>query len=154
MTAESAQVTREYLVILFYWVLLIVEGVAEAIWLTKKKGLGTVKTLAFSLITNLIGYLIGFSVLFVSVGVTLALAWDGSMQRLPFKGNETAVLLVLVVLFLPISLLLIKRVGLLFFKTANRSAWLFSLVSSLIFWIVPLAITIGVVWVLSRIGLL
>jgi hypothetical protein len=151
MTAESAQVTREYLVILFYWVLLIVDGVAEALWLSKKKGLGIVKTLAFSLITNLIGYLIGFSVLFVSVGVTLALAWDGTMGRLPFKGNEAAVLLVLVVLFLPTLLLLIKRVGLLFFKTANRSAWLFSLVSSLIFWIVPLAITVGIVWLLSRV---
>jgi hypothetical protein len=151
MTAESAQVTREYLVILFYWILLIVDGVLEAIWLRRSKGIGLVKTLVFSLLTNLIGYCIGFFILFVSVGVTLALAWDGSMQRLPFKGNEAGVLLILVVLFLPISLMLIKRLGLVFFKTANRPAWLFSLASSLIFWLAPLAVTVGVVWLASKI---
>jgi len=152
MTSESALVTREYLVVLFYWILLIVDGVLEAIWLRKQKGIGIARTLIFSLLTNLIGFSIGFFILFVSVGVTLALAWDGSMERLPFKGNEAGVLLVVVVLLLPTLLMLIKRVGLLFFKTSNRAAWLFSLVSSLLFWIVPLVITIGVGWLISRIS--
>jgi hypothetical protein len=151
MNAESAQVTRDYLVILFYWILLIVDGVLEAIWLRRRKGIGLGNSLGFSLLTNLIGFCLGFFILFVSVGVTLALAWDGSMQRLPLKGNEAGVLLVLVVLFLPILLMLIKRVGLIFFRTANRAAWLFSLASSLIFWLGPLAITVAVVWATSKI---
>jgi len=146
----SQQVTREYLVILFYWILLIVDGVLEAIWLRNRKGIGLVKSLVFSLLTNLIGFSIGFCILFVSVGVTLALAWDGSMERLPFKGNEAGVLLILVLLFLPTLLMVIKRVGLIFLKTANRAAWIFSLLSSLMFWVAPLAVTIGLVWLISK----
>ena len=84
----------------------------------------------------------------------MALAWDGSMQNLPFKGNEAGVLLVVVVLFLPISLMLIKRVGVIFFDTPNRRAWKFALVSSLIFWLVPLGITVALVWTLHRLGFL
>ena len=92
--------------------------------------------------------------MFITVGVVFALAWDGSMERLPFKGNEAGVALVVVVLLLPTLLMLIKRVGLIFFRTPNRQAWLFALVSSVVFWLVPLAISVVVVLVLRRAGVL
>lgn len=147
-------VIKEYLVILFYWILLIVDGIVEAGWLRKNNWTTWGKALLFSLLTNLIGYCVGFFLLFVSIGVTLALAWDGSMRQLPFKGNEAGVLLVVVIILLPTLLMLIKRVGLMFLRIPNRSAWKFSLVSSLVFWIVPLAISIFLVLILRRIGVL
>ena len=147
-------VIREYLVVFFYWALLIVDGIVEAGWLRKKNWTTRGKAILFSLVTNLIGFCIGSFVLLLSVGVTFALAWDGSMQKLPFQGNEAGVLLVVVVLFLPILLMLIKRVGLVFFNTPNRRAWKFGLVSSLIFWLAPLGITAALVWILHLLGLL
>jgi len=77
-----SQVVREYLVILFYWILLIVYGVVEAGWLRKRNWTSWGKALLFSLLTNLLGYCIGFFLLFITVGVVFALAWDGSMERL------------------------------------------------------------------------
>ena len=153
MRSESATVAREYLVVLFYWILLIGDGIAEAAWLRKRNWTSWPRALLFSLLTNLLGHCVGFFVLFVSVGVTLALAWDGSMEKLPFKGNEAGVLLLFVILFLPTVLMLIKRVGLIFFKTSNKQAWLFALVSSLVFWLLPLAITVVVTWVVYRLGI-
>jgi hypothetical protein len=45
--------------------------------------------LLFAWLTNLVGFCIGFLVLFVSVGVTLALAWDGSMDKLPYIRHRS-----------------------------------------------------------------
>ncbi|HEV7396547.1 MAG TPA: hypothetical protein VGN86_08570 [Pyrinomonadaceae bacterium] len=144
-----SSVAKEYLVVLLYFVLLIGEGVFEAAWLRRKGWASWPLALTFSWLTNLVGWCIGFFVFFVTVGVTLALAWDGSMQRLPFKGNEAGVVLVLVVLFLPALLLLLKRVLLGLMRIppvdtefAEKRRWLVSLVASLVFWLAPLGVTI------------
>lgn len=144
-----SSVAKEYLVILLYFVLLIGDGVFEAAWLRRKGWASWPLALTFAWLTNLVGWCIGFFVLFVTVGVTLALAWDGSMQRLPFKGNEAVVVLILVVLFLPALLTLLKRILLGLMKIppmdaglAGKRRWLFSLLASLIFWLAPLAVTI------------
>lgn len=133
---------KEWLVILLYFVLLIIEGVCEAAWLHRKSWASWPRALLFSWLTNLIGWCIGFSVVFVIVGVILALAWDGSMERLPFKGNEAGVALVLVGLFLPTLLILIKRAFLALLKIQRgRSAWRFAVITSLIVWLLPVSVT-------------
>ncbi|HXD33162.1 MAG TPA: hypothetical protein VN643_18715 [Pyrinomonadaceae bacterium] len=139
-------VNKEYLAILLYLVLLVVYGVCEAIWLRKRASASFGRALLFSWLSNLLGFSLGFAILFVTVGVTLALAWDGSMERLPFKGNEAGVILVLVVLFLPALLMLLKRAFLALFSIrSGRGAWVFALLSSLTFWLLPLALTYALV---------
>ena len=139
----SADVIKEYLVVLLYFVLLLGQGVGEAAWLHRRGWARWGKSLLFAWLTNFLGFCIGFSVLFVTVGVTLALAWDGSMEKLPYKGNEAGVALVLVVLFLPTLLTLVKRALLALLKIGQgRRAWTFALLSSLIFWLLPLGLTI------------
>jgi len=151
MTSESHDVIKEYLVVFLYWLLLLLEGVAEARWLRSRDWGGWGRTLLFALLSNFLGFCLGSFLLFVSVSATLMLAWDGSMNKLPFKGNEVGVLLVFVVLFLPISLALIKRVLLAALKMQRGGrAWSFSFLSSLIFWLLPLGITVLATWVLWR----
>ena len=141
--AHMSSTNKEWLVILLYFVLLIIEGACEAAWLHRKAWASWAKALLFSWLTNLIAWCIGFFVLFVTVGVTLALAWDGSMQRLPFKGNEAGVALVLALLFLPALLTLIKRAFLALLQMQRgRKAWQFALISSLSFWLLPLLLTV------------
>jgi hypothetical protein len=148
MSSESHDVIKEYLVVFLYLLLLVGQGVGEAAWLKKHSWASWAKALLFSWLTNLVGFCIGFFLLFVSVGVTLMLAWDGSINKLPFKGNEAGVVLVLVVLLLPILLALIKRLLLALFKMQEGGrAWLFALLSSLCFWLLPLGLT-GLVTVL------
>jgi hypothetical protein len=151
MTSESHNVMKEDLVVVLYWALLLVEGVAEAAWLRRKDGASWIRSLSFAWLSNLLGFCIGFALLFVSVGVAFMLAWDGSMSKLPFKGNEVVGVLLLVVLIMPIVLALIKR-GLLALLKLRRGgrAWAFSFVSALIFWLLPLAVTALVTKLLWR----
>jgi hypothetical protein len=137
------------MVVLLYLVLLIVEGFCEAYLLRRLNWTSWPKALLFGWLSNLIGFGIGFSIAFVAVGVTFALAWDGTLGRLPFHGNEAGVLLVVVALLLPLLLTLIKRLmfSMLSIGKGER-LWLFAIVSSLIFWIVPLVLVILVVKVL------
>src|SRR5882672_3101207 len=108
MTSESHTVIKEDAVVFLYWVLLMLQGVAEAAWLKRNSWASWSRSLVFAWLSNLLGFCLGFSLVFVSVGVTFMLAWDGSMDKLPFKGNEVLVVLVLVVLLLPLMLMLIK----------------------------------------------
>jgi hypothetical protein len=138
----SSDVIKEYLVVLLYFVLLLAQGVGEAAWLQRKGWSTWGKSLLFAWLTNLFGFCVGFAVMFVTLGVTLMLAWDGSMSHLPFKGNEMGVILVLVVLFLPALLMLIKRAMMALLTIGRgRRAWTFALFSSIIFWLLPLGLT-------------
>ena len=151
MSSESHNVIKEYLVVFLYWALLLGEGVAEAAWLRRKGWATWARSLLFALLSNLLGFCIGSFLLFVSVGVTMMLAWDGTTHELPFKGNEIGAVFVLVVLLLPILLALIKRALLALLKMQKGGrAWAFSFVSSLIFWLLPLGVTVLVTWVLWR----
>lgn len=151
MTSESHNVIKEYLVVFLYWVLLLGQGVAEAAWLQRKRWGSWTRSLVFALLSNLLGFCIGSFLLFVSVSVTLMLAWDGSMDRLPFKGTEAGIGLVLATVLLPVLLALIKRALLAILKMQRGGqAWAFAFVSSLIFWLLPLGITVLVTWILWR----
>jgi hypothetical protein len=151
MSSQSHDVIKEYLVVLLYLLLLVGQGVGEAAWLKRHGWASWAKALLFSWLTNLVGFCIGFFLLFVSVGVTLMLAWDGSINKLPFKGNEAGVVLVLVVLLLPILLALIKRLLLALLKMQKGGrAWFFALLSSLCLWLLPLGLTVLVTALLWR----
>lgn len=150
MELGLSYLTSQYIVFYLYFFLIISYGVVENIWVRRISNTNRPRALLFTLITNLLGWCIGFGLFFVFVGVTFALAWDGTMQNLPLQGNEVFVFLVLLIILVPGTLMLIKRVGLAFFTVTNRTAWKFSLLSSVLFWFVPLFITVLVGWLLFR----
>ncbi len=150
MGPRLSSLTIEYIVFFLYFFLVIAYGIVESVWVRRLVSTSRPKSLFFTLFTNFLGWCIGFGLLFVSIGVTFALAWDGSMQKLPFKGNETIGLAILLIILLPGILMLIKRVGFAFFTVANKAAWKFSLLSSVLFWLLPFAMTVLVGWLIYR----
>lgn len=150
MGPRLSLLTIEYIVFFLYFFLVIAYGIVESIWLRRVVSTSRPRSLLFTLLTNFLGWCIGFALLFVSVGVTFALAWDGSMAKLPFEGNEVIGLAVLLVILLPGILMLIKRVGFAFFTRPVKGAWKFSLLSSVLFWLLPFAITVLVGWLINR----
>lgn len=134
-----------------YWVLWIGQSVAEAAWLKKKGWASWARALIFAGASNLLGFGVGFLLLFVWFLVMLALTWGDSQQRLPFKGKEVVALLVLVVLLVIILFALIKRALLSLMKIQRGGrAWAFSFLSSLMFSLLALGLTVLLAWLLFR----
>ena len=124
----------EELAVVLYWFLWVCTGVAEAAWLQKRGWASWAKSLIFAWLSHLLGLGLGFLLLFVWAVASLALTWGDQSGKLPLKGNEVGVLLVLAVLFALILLVLIKRVLLRLLKMQNGGrAWYFAFFSSLIF---------------------
>ena len=107
-----SNVTKEYLIVLLYFLLLLAQAAGETVWLRRKGWLNGAKSALLVGVTDVIGFVVGFTVLFISVGITFALAWDGSLGKLPLEGGVIIPFLVLVLLFLPALLALLKRGGL------------------------------------------
>ena len=138
-------------VVLLFWVLWMGQSVAEAAWLQKKGWASWASSLIFAFTSNLLGLGVGFFLLFVWAVVALGLTWGDQEEKLPFKGKEVGALFVLVVLLVITLLALIKRVllGLLKMQTGGR-AWSFAFLSSLIFSLLALGVTILLTWILWR----
>jgi hypothetical protein len=120
----------------------VLYGFGEAGWLKTRRWSSWTKSLVFALLKNLLGFCFGFLVAFLTVGVTFALAWDGSMSNLPFQGNELVVVFLIVLLLLPTSLALVKRLAALVLRIGEgKSLWLFSFCSAIGFWLMPLLLT-------------
>ena len=138
-----SNVTKEYLIVLLYFLLLLAQAAGETVWLRRKGWLNGAKSALLVGVTDVIGFVVGFTVLFTSVGITFALAWDGSLGKLPLEGGVIIPFLVLVLLFLPALLALLKRGGLSLLKVPESAGrWAFAVVSAVLFWLLPLALTI------------
>jgi len=130
-------VAREWTVVWIFFVAVFGLTILEAFLISRKGWTGFGKSLAFSALTNFIGFAVGFLVLFVVFGVVLAMAWDGSLERFPLKDYGIGATLVFGVLFFPLFLMLCKRLFLQIFKIqAGKPAWLFSLASSLVIFVI------------------
>lgn len=142
---------REWIVILSFLLFAVIVTAFEIIWLNRKGWADVGKSVIFTIFTNLLGYSVGLIVLFVVFGVTLALAWDGSITKFPLGDYGIGTFLILGVLFTPILLMLCKRLFLLILKMQSGTpAWLFSLVSSVLSFIISLGVPIVVAYLLFR----
>jgi hypothetical protein len=126
-------IAREWIVILSFFLLFDGFIIGEAFWMNRKGWAGFGRSLGFSVLTNFIGYAIGFFVLFVVFGVFLAMSWDGSIEKFPMKNYGIGATLILAVLFTPALLTVCKRIFLPVLKIQiSKSAWLYSLASSVL----------------------
>ncbi|MBA3804348.1 MAG: hypothetical protein H0X14_01355 [Acidobacteria bacterium] len=129
----SAAIAKEWIVVLSFFLFIAGFTVVEAVWLNHKGWARFGKSLGFSALTNFIGYAVGFFVLFVVVGVIMMMVFDGSLNIFSMKDYGMAAMLILGVLFIPALLIVCKRVFLSYLTIqTGKSAWLYSIASSLL----------------------
>jgi hypothetical protein len=130
-------VTREWAVVLIFFVAVFGVTILEAFLISRNGWAGFGRALAFSVVTNLIGFAVGTFVIFVVVGVVMAMAWDGSIQKFPSGDFGIGAFLVFGILFFPAFLMLCKRLFLKLFKIqTGKTAWLFSLAGAVLIFII------------------
>jgi hypothetical protein len=143
-------VAKEWAVVLFFLFAVVGLTILEAFLISRKGWAGFGKSLAFSVLTNLIGFTGGFIVLFVVLAFFMAMAWDGSIKRFPLHDYGIWTVLIAAVLFFPLFLLLWKRLFLRIFSIqAGKTAWLFSTASSFAIFIISYGLPICAVYLLS-----
>lgn len=122
--------------------------IAEAFWIASRNDLPFGRTFLFSFSTNIFTVCIGFFVSFVIFGIILALAWDGSLEKVP-GGDFTIWTAVTVAALFPVVLLIIsKRVAAALFKLRLARPWPFSILSSLAFFLVTLGLPVLAVYLI------
>jgi hypothetical protein len=122
---------REWIIVLIFFVAVIGLTIFEAFLIKNKGWTNFARSLAFSALTNFIGFAVGWFVIFVVFGVVFAMAWDGSLEKFPLRDYGIGAFLVFGILFFPLFLMLCKRLFLKLFKIqTGRAAWIFSLVSA------------------------
>ncbi|MBA3766025.1 MAG: hypothetical protein H0W99_03360 [Acidobacteria bacterium] len=135
----SAAIAKEWIAVFSFFLMIIGFTVVEAVWLNNKGWAPLGKSFGFSALTNFIGYAVGFFVLFVVIVVVMMIVFDGSIKNFPMKDYGVGATLILGVLFIPALLTVCKRVFLSYLKIQNgKSAWLYSIASSLLGLIVSL----------------
>ena len=85
-----SNVTKEYLVVLLYFLLLLAQAAGETVWLRRKGWLNGAKSALLLVgVTDFIGFVVGFTVLFISVGITFALAWMVRLVSCPWRAASS-----------------------------------------------------------------
>jgi hypothetical protein len=146
-----SSITKEWTIFFSFFVLVAGVTFFEAVWLKRAGRSGFGNALGFSVLTNFLGFTVGFFVLFVIVGVIMAMAWDGSIYNFPLKDYGLAVTLGFTFLFTPAWLALCKR----FFSSllkiqTGKSAWLYAIASSVLTLTICVGIPILLGWLLWR----
>jgi len=136
-------VAKEWAVVLIFLLVAVGLTIFEAVLINRKGWTDFGKSLAFSVVTNLLGFTVGSFVVFVVLAVVLAMAWDGSLERFPLKDYGIGATLILGFLFFPLFLLLCKRLFLrIFHIQAGKTAWVFSTASSFVIFIISYGLPI------------
>jgi len=126
---------KEWAVVIVFLLCFPVFTSIEALWLSRRTKASYFRSLLYSSLTNLLASIVGFLVSFIILGVILAMAWDGSLQRVP-AGDVSIWTAIIVAALLPYLLLVLsKRVAELLFKLPLPRPWLFSVLASLVFYI-------------------
>jgi hypothetical protein len=137
---------KEWLIVLAFFIGFVVFTFVEAIWVSKRPTVALPKALLFAFTSNLLSLIIGFFVSFVIVGVILAMAWDGSLAKVP--GNDASIITALVIaaVFPWGVLVLAKRVLIRLMKLSGiPSPFIYSLIASALFFLFTIgpSVTLG-----------
>lgn len=136
-------ITSEWLAVGLFFLCFLVYSAIESGWLNKVNSVPFGKAFAFSFVTNTVSITFGFFVSFAIFGVLLALAWDGTLEKM--SGNDWRIWsAALTGAFFPlIVLILAKRLGLKLFRMQTvRPPWVFAAAASIFFLIFVTAVPI------------
>ena len=115
---------------------------AEAFWLSKKGWTNVSRAFAFSVLSNVIGFAVGFVVIFICLVALLPLMFDNTVPN-SAEAHGKAIIAVMAfgIFFTPVFLMICKRTFLAVLKIQTGSAaWLYALVSSVLILVVSLGV--------------
>ncbi len=144
----------EWLFILAFFLLIGGFMVAEAFWISKKGWTSFGTSLAFSALSNFIGFAVGLFVFFIVMGLFLMFSLDGTTDRVfnsKIGGPLAIAVLVFGFLITPILLIICKR----FFLSAlkiqtGKTAWFYALTSSILILLIAIIIPILITYFTFR----
>ena len=127
---------NEWIVVVLFFMGFIAFTLGETIRLTRRAAVPMRTATAFSAISNFLCITVGFSISFVIFAVILATAWDGSLQDAP-GGDASIWAAMAVAVLIPFGLLLLtKRLLIKLFRIEGvPQPWVYSAVSSLMFFL-------------------
>lgn len=132
--------TKEWLVVIIFFLCVFGATLVEAFWLSRKNTASFSRALTFSILSNTITVTAGFFVSFVIFGVILAMAWDGSLEKVP-AGDFTVWTAVVIGALFPVLLLaLAKRLLASVFKLALARPSVYSTASALLFFFIIIGV--------------
>ena len=144
--------TIQWLAVIIFFLIFWGFTFGEAMWLKKRGWAEFSRALSFTVSSNLLGFFIGSFVVFVIILILLMLTLE------PVKNANTQefimwVGVVLVFIFPPIFLLLVKRLLLKLFKIdAGRKVWGFSALTSILIVFASVAVPLGFLYIISKFG--
>jgi hypothetical protein len=141
-------VGKDWAVVIVFLLAIPVATVLEAFWISRRTGASIARSLFYSFTTNLFSTVIGFFVTFIIFGIILAMAWDGSIERVPASEVSLWFALITAVTFPLVLLIIAKRVGGATFHLPLNRPWIFSIISSLLYYAVILGFPAFVIFVI------
>ncbi|MBK9214888.1 MAG: hypothetical protein IPM59_04705 [Chloracidobacterium sp.] len=128
-----SEVSIQWLTTGFFVLCFVAAIILEVIWLVRRNWAQAPKAVAFVTFSDTIALCVGFFVPFVIIGMILALAWSGDIEKVAGGDVTLGAAIAVAALFPPLFLFLIKRLFLKVFNIrAGREAWLYSLVVTLL----------------------
>lgn len=128
-----SEVSIQWLTTGFFVLCFVAAVILEVIWLVRRNWALTPKAVAFVTFSDTIALCVGFFVPFVIIGMILALAWSGDIEKVAGGDATLWAAIAVAALFPPLFLFLIKRLFLKVFNIrAGREAWYYSLVVTLL----------------------
>jgi|GEM_PF-941346 len=143
--------TIQWLAVIIFFLIFWGFTFGEAFWLKKRGWAEFARALSFTVSSNLLGFFIGWFVVFVIILILLMLTFE------PVKNAKTQEFIiwvgtVLVFIFPPIFLMLVKRLLLKLFKMdAGRKVWGFSALSSILIVFASVAVPAGFLYIILKI---
>ena len=126
---------KEWLIVLIFFAAFFAYTFAEAAWINKRTAATYGRSLFFTFTTNLIVITVGFVISFVTLGVILAMAWDGSLQNVGLGDTTIWTALAIALLFPVLLLFAVKRIFIAVMKFEGISSWRYSAISSVLFFL-------------------
>jgi hypothetical protein len=123
-----ANSSADWIAFALFLVLCVVAAVAEVMWLSRNGWTTPGKAVAYVLLTDLLGFVIGLFTFFAAVGVIIMMVFGASGGGGTAPEGAYWAVCAFGLLFPPLFLLSLKRLFLLILSIRTaRSAWLYSL---------------------------
>ncbi len=135
-----SEIIVEWIVFLLFLALFVAVVIGEVFWLAKKGWATSGRAAGYVLASDLIGFGIGSFIVFVIVGIMLMMTFGPAGRGGTAPDYAYVIMTGIAVVFSFGFFVISKRLFLLIFKIASgRSAWIYSLVSSILILLVILA---------------
>ena len=123
----------EWIAFLLFLILFVGVIITEVQWLVRKGWATSGRATGFVITTDMLGFCIGGTVVFVILGILLMMTFGPAGRGSTAPEAAYWVVTAVAVIFPPIILFFLKRIFLAIFKIGSgKSAWLYSFVSTIL----------------------